>query len=71
MTINSKKVKWSVYNYSKSTPEFIVKIVASIKAIIMGSAITAATQDSPYWAFGIAVVAGLIDEISKGFGYED
>mgnify|MGYP003672060040 CR=1 FL=1 len=47
-----KKVIWSIFNYSKSTPNFIVKVVGSIKG-------------------GFALGMGVIDEIAKGFGYED
>ena len=69
MTLNNKKVKWSIYNYAKSTPEFVVKIVASIKGLLGIFAVTSLVQNSPYWSLGFAFGMGLIDEISKGFGY--
>tara|TARA_R110000868_G_scaffold92281_3_gene255980 strand:- start:1593 stop:1817 length:225 start_codon:yes stop_codon:yes gene_type:complete len=66
-----KKVIWSIFNYSKSTPNFIVKVVGSIKGVLAIAMGTAFVQNSPYWSLGFALGMGVIDEIAKGFGYED
>lgn len=66
-----KKITWSIYNYSKETPKEVVAICASIKGVLAIFAGSALVQSSPYWALGFALTMGIIDEVSKGFGYKE
>lgn len=66
-----RKLKYSLYNLFEETPVEVVRMQTKIKAIMASGVVATWMATSDHVGVILSLIAGAIDFLITGFGYEE